>query len=75
MQDWSPARLIEEILRQEPICEDWLLERGGLETPVSREAFRNENSREYWRTFALKSVRSSRERVRFQFCTAPVVNP
>jgi hypothetical protein len=35
---------------------DWLAERGGLETPVSREVFPKEKLREYWRTFASKSA-------------------
>jgi hypothetical protein len=52
-------------------CFDWLLERGGLETSVSRETFAKENPREYWRNFESKPVsillRMSSPSVRYDF--------
>jgi hypothetical protein len=54
---------------------DWLAERGGLETPVSREVFPKENLREYWRNFVQKSasivLRTSSLSVRRDFPRQP----
>ena len=52
---------------------DWLPERSGLETSVSREAFAEENLGEYWGNFGLKSDCMLR-RVRLQFGTSSVIN-
>ncbi len=41
----------------DPFCADWLPEQRGLETSGSREIYAKETPREYWRNFALNSVR------------------
>jgi hypothetical protein len=45
-----------EILWGATGCADWLAERGGLETAVSREPFAKETLGGYWRNFGSKSA-------------------
>jgi hypothetical protein len=55
------ALAIPSFERRIPRDENWLAERGGLETAVSREDFPKENTRERWAISGRNRLASSRE--------------